>query len=219
MDKDSDVGMDLDISPIQVQPPTLPPQQQLDRQRNPQIRSIPTAQPPLQPRPQPKSEQQKPEIPPSQPPPPISQPPPSIPAILHPHSIQAFDHRLPMNVTPAPLNLSHVDFRQSIAQPQPSTTTLPTSNPVSHPDRLHLDHSRHDNQRLGTLPSIAHTRDVHPHTNVTNPYARLPGVPIRSPYTANQMHHVPHPHAHARHHSSYVNNTERLYPDQSKFNS
>ena len=36
-----------------------------------------------------------------------------------------------------------------------------------------------------------------------------PSVQLRQPYT--QMHHVPHPHAHARHHASYVNHAERLY--------
>lgn len=38
-----------------------------------------------------------------------------------------------------------------------------------------------------------------------------PSVQLRQPYT--QMHHIPHPHAHARHHASYVNQAERLYSE------
>jgi nuclear transcription factor Y, alpha len=40
-----------------------------------------------------------------------------------------------------------------------------------------------------------------------------PGV-LRSPFSVMQMHHVPHPHAHARHHNTRLNIAEGLYgPD------
>ncbi|KAI0655936.1 hypothetical protein C8Q70DRAFT_404850 [Cubamyces menziesii] len=39
-----------------------------------------------------------------------------------------------------------------------------------------------------------------------------PNLALRGQYqAAMQMHHVPHPHAHARHHASHINRTERLY--------
>ena len=42
--------------------------------------------------------------------------------------------------------------------------------------------------------------------------APAPPIALRAPYhAAMQMHHVPHPHAHARHHASSVNRMERIY--------
>ncbi|KAJ3003809.1 hypothetical protein NUW54_g5114 [Trametes sanguinea] len=39
-----------------------------------------------------------------------------------------------------------------------------------------------------------------------------PNMGMRQPYVAAmQMHHVPHPHAHARHHATFMNRAERLY--------
>ena len=42
------------------------------------------------------------------------------------------------------------------------------------------------------------------------PYLILPPT-TRRYHAAMQMHHVPHPHAHARHHASSINRIERLY--------
>ncbi|KAF5370827.1 hypothetical protein D9758_002068 [Tetrapyrgos nigripes] len=56
---------------------------------------------------------------------------------------------------------------------------------------------------------------LHSHVAVPNDTA----VTLSSPYGAQprvrvQMHHVPHPHAHARHHHSQLNYAEGLYPEQ-----
>ena len=46
---------------------------------------------------------------------------------------------------------------------------------------------------------VSPSHNVYPHNPTSHPTS------ITTPYTALQMHHVPHPHAHARHHHSSTN--------------
>lgn len=83
------------------------------------------------------------------------------------------------------------------------------------PDRQ-SDHAAHAHGRHGHGSSHAHDHGRHGQVTVgvNHGSSASPSTPngMRIPYAAMQMHHVPHPHAHARHHHTYVNRTEQLYP-------
>lgn len=127
----------------------------------------------------------------------------------------------------ASINLLSVGYQPSPTSPTPVSPHINMSDalrtrqqhmshghPHPHPHKEQHgqhDHSRHLGPALGPTTLGGHI------SNAPTPQVPQSGatpsssINLRAPYT--QMHHVPHPHAHARHHHSYVNNIERLYPD------
>jgi nuclear transcription factor Y, alpha len=83
---------------------------------------------------------------------------------------------------------SHAGLRGFHAPPQPPPTAPPPTTPSATP--------------LPSQIAAVHT--------TASP---APGV-LRSPFNVMQMHHIPHPHAHARHHHTRLNIAQGLYgPD------
>lgn len=137
-----------------------------------------------------------------------------------------YESQLSLGHNPDPINLLNVGYRHSLSHPAtPAPLSPMPSDSAQTRDHVHLghsqhDHSTHDHSRQGG--ASATSSNIAGHLSPTAPPA--PSAPangpsssninLRSPYAAMQMHHVPHPHAHARHHHSYINNVERLYPDE-----
>lgn len=129
----------------------------------------------------------------------------------------------------ASINLLSVGYQSSISHPTTPTPVSPhpsmsdalrtreqhMSHAHSHPHQEQHgqhDHSRHLGPASGSATLGSHISNAPTQPQVTQSGATpSSSINLRAPYT--QMHHVPHPHAHARHHHSYVNNIERLYPD------
>ena len=133
----------------------------------------------------------------------------------------------------ASINLLSVGYQPSISHPTTPTPVSPHpsmsdalrtreqhmshAHPHPHPHPHPEQHGQHDHSRHLGPASGSSTLGSHISNAPTQPQVTQPGptpsssINLRAPYT--QMHHVPHPHAHARHHHSYINNLERLYPD------
>ena len=126
---------------------------------------------------------------------------PATPAPLSPHSdgMNPFDH-VP---TPDPYS------RPAPARPMPGMHThshagQPGQAAHSH---THAGQPGHAMHMHGGQPGVAAAAAQSP-----PPQGSQPSISLRAPYhAAMQMHHVPHPHAHARHHASFINRSERLY--------
>lgn len=130
---------------------------------------------------------------------------------------------------PNPVNLVNVSYHQiQSQQPQSSSPTL-------YPDmRVHSHHQAQTPAPSQSTHSHAGLRGFHappqaapavPPTSTSAPplpsqmaavrtaASPAPGV-LHSPFNVMQMHHIPHPHAHARHHHTRLNIAESLYgPD------
>jgi len=93
-------------------------------------------------------------------------------------------HSHPQAQTPAtaPPTHSHAGLRGFHAPPQPASAVPPPTSASALPSQITTVHSA----------------------------SPAPGV-LRSPFNVMQMHHIPHPHAHARHHNTRLNIAEGLY--------
>jgi len=89
--------------------------------------------------------------------------------------------------------LSPKIFSQGLPpQPQSQPQPVPVQQQQQQQQQLHHHHHRHHHHHKTTLDSIA----------------------LTPPYSAVQMHHVPHPHAHAReHHSNFAAYTSIFAPE------
>lgn len=213
-DLDKDLDMTLD-SPLEPKPyPPIQPQQP-ENQRE-QARPA-VSQLPLQPRPQPsqaiqlQSQQQQ-------------HLRPQVQSQSHSSQVQSpYNHHLSLGHNTNPINLMNVGFHHNLSHPATPVPLSPhpgMSDALQPPDHVHHDHSRHDHTRnLASSSSSGMASHMHQDTSSAQPVASSAqpassSINLRAPYAAMQMHHVPHPHAHARHHHSYVNNVERLYTEE-----
>ena len=194
-DSPRDMAFDPEPSPVSPNPPrpvaTLPPSQPHPS----------TPVPTLAPAPPPQQQQQQ---------PPVTQ-------------FQA-SHRNPVNLVNVPYH-----HQMQTQQPQPS------SSPTLYPDmRVHSHSQAQTPASAQSTHSHAGLRGFHPPPQpapavpptptsapplpsqiaaVHTAASPAPGV-LRSPFNVMQMHHIPHPHAHARHHHTRLNIAEGLYgPD------
>lgn len=142
---------------------------------------------------------------------------------------EAADHLQPidrdsfMNHTSADhMEMLNLGFRQSI----PMNHSQSMSHSMSHSIQRSIpsSSSQPSNQRSLPIQSSSASHNFYPqqphhpsHKNATNPVH----IPLGSPYSsAVQMHHIPHPHAHARHHHSNIEAFQSLFaPDSGAPNS
>ncbi|KAH9831212.1 uncharacterized protein C8Q71DRAFT_783251 [Rhodofomes roseus] len=135
-----------------------------------------------------------------------------------------FDNQLSLGHNAGPISLLSVGYQHSLSHPTSPTPLSPhpsmsdalrNREHVSH-GHSHQEHGQHDHSRHMGSTASSSSMGSHISNASAQPVAQVGAPPsssinLRAPYT--QMHHVPHPHAHARHHHSYVNNVERLYAD------
>ncbi|EAU91380.1 hypothetical protein CC1G_07415 [Coprinopsis cinerea okayama7 len=148
-----------------------------------------------------------------QPPPPPPPPPPSLPdlpELPEPHIIDAEPPRLD--------HISHHERDNSFYAPMISSSSFRPS--ISIPQQIMPSHHTHGGHHHGHprhLPTQHHQNSQPKPTNHMHNFAHLPKslpVNLTSPYgSMPQMHHVPHPHAHARHHHSNLAFHHPLYND------
>ncbi|GJE94881.1 CCAAT-binding transcription factor (CBF-B/NF-YA) subunit B-domain-containing protein [Phanerochaete sordida] len=147
--------------------------------------------------------------------------PQSAPAHLPVQS--PFGEHVPMPHSAGALDMLSASFMPQSHPPTPTALSPHSAMPdvMSPPERMHDHHAGHGHSHVHPHPR-AHDHQRHMSTTSTvtvsssqpSPTASTPGSTIagvRNTYAAMQMHHVPHPHAHARHHTSYLNRAERLY--------
>lgn len=221
-DKDFDMSVDSPIESSKPSPVNIQPQLQRDESHR-FSSSAASQQPMLQPRPLaqqlPPSQQQQQAVqaPQSQP-----RPQPSVPqapsssfehiAISHNLMTVGYHPSLSHPTTPAPL---------SPHPPMPDSSALPQQDHVQH---AHEGHTRHMDMSSSSALQHPGTRMAtdHPQTSAIpngggggggGATATPPAINLRAPYAGMQMHHVPHPHAHARQHRSYLNQADRLYAE------
>ncbi|CCM06368.1 uncharacterized protein FIBRA_08626 [Fibroporia radiculosa] len=128
-----------------------------------------------------------------------------------------YEQHIPIGHGAGSINLLNVGYHHNIPHPTTPTPLSPHPNvqdTLQACEHVHQgrDHSHRDLPRqMGTTspPSAVGHAPVVSSNTVTSPSS----ISLRAPYAQAPMHHVPHPHAHARHHHSYVNNAERLYSD------
>jgi hypothetical protein len=87
---------------------------------------------------------------------------------------------------------------------------------VHHPFQASANSTSHISTPVATqLPPLSPNPQPASHAQHSTkaPATSTGSVTLRPPYTPTQMHHVPHPHAHARHHS-HLNYSEGLYPTE-----
>ncbi len=199
----------------QLAGPTLQPQFQPPPQAQQQASMVPQQQPTPQPKPQPSPILQAP--PPMQSPPPPtfnlhlgghSTTPVSLMNLGYPHPMSHPATPVPVshNSTPDALNpLEHVPPEAySCPQPLPHDHSHTMTTAAGHP---HPQPGAHTHSHAGQPGKAAHMPPSHP-VQTAGPST---SIALRAPYAAMQMHHVPHPHAHARHHASLINRSERRY--------
>ncbi|OBZ68338.1 hypothetical protein A0H81_11898 [Grifola frondosa] len=228
--KDLDMAVD---SPSELEKPSPPLVQPPPQPEKRDQRPLPISQIPLQPRPQ-LMQQQLQSLPPPAPPQPQSQPqpqpqllpqpqqqpqlqpPPSAPTMQSPYDHMSLGH------SAGPINLMNVGFHPLSHPATPAPISPHPIEGLQNMDHVRRDHAQHvhDHSRrmvpTANMPphisrevSVAHSQSA----ATPNPAPPPPAVNLRAPYAAMQMHHVPHPHAHARHHS-FLSRSERLYaPD------
>jgi len=99
-----------------------------------------------------------------------------------------------------PLTMVGLDYRSSIPINQTNTVSQPARAPQP-PQQLHMASKT-------PIPNGLYVEPPHGgHKGTTNPAP----ITLTAPYPPLQMHHVPHPHAHARHHHSRLD--AFMYPD------
>ncbi|GBE81248.1 predicted protein [Sparassis crispa] len=125
------------------------------------------------------------------------------PTYEHPHQHQ---HMGMLHGT-SPTNLMNVNANVGYHHP---LSPAPVSPVPQDGHRAH-EHSRHLGSHLQQVSSVQQMQDSPSQT--TSPQMTSPQISLRAPYAAMQMHHVPHPHAHARHHHSLVGRGEQVYHD------
>lgn len=214
-DRDSEMAL---VSPTEQ----IPVHVTMDSQRNadptpPQLQNRPTIQPLLQPRPQiqiqtmqPLAKHEHQMAHPLQ--------PQSAPQHL---SVQSpFDQHVPMPHSASTLDLlsapymspSHPTTPTAISPHSAMSEVIPATERIQpdHNTHSHHAHSRtHDHQRhISSSNGSTSAGTAQPSPTTTTPANTLNNVRT---FAAMQMHHVPHPHAHARHHHSYLNRAEQLY--------
>ncbi|THH00910.1 hypothetical protein EW026_g1689 [Hermanssonia centrifuga] len=223
LEHDSEMASPVDDQKHAALP--LPPSTQ-EKPLEPLQQPRPTIQPPLQPRPQVQihtqahahSQMQRPQLQ-TQRPQPTSQSQQQqtqsmqAPSPHHHQPVQSpYEHHMTMAHSNGSLDLLNVNYHpvSHPATPTPISPHPSMSEGMQASERVqhmhsHAGHTQHD-----------HPRHVSGHTGNGQPVAPTPApaVTLRSPFQAMQMHHVPHPHAHARHHHSYVNRAEQLYAEQ-----
>jgi nuclear transcription factor Y alpha len=121
----------------------------------------------------------------------------------HPDLSHTSDHHINYthSVPSTSLSLSSLDqyslsLRTHPANSSPRTPSLIQNSSVASSLSIATSH---------TFPHPQRSPRISPSSEATS------SVPLRSPYSVSQMHHVPHPHAHARHHHSRINYSEGLY--------
>lgn len=124
------------------------------------------------------------------------------------------------NPSPDPMSVINLSYRHHLSLSQPishQSTSLPNS---------HHSHAAVASHSLSIHPPHHQVPTMYPHKatlSTSTSVISAPGtintapVTLSAPYsTAVQMHHVPHPHAHARHHHSNITSyPQSLYPPDS----
>ncbi|THH15468.1 hypothetical protein EW146_g5012 [Bondarzewia mesenterica] len=154
-----------------------------------------------------------------QPPPPLQQyQQPQSQHQPHPQLPQQYQMAPGHNPSSVPLmniayhSLSHPSTPSTVSSnmPHPLYSTEQMSNAATHATHSHA-HQRHASSVNPPAPPPVPQQYTNQQTMAAQQAANpAPGV-LRSPFSAMQMHHVPHPHAHARHHHTRVNLAEGLY--------
>lgn len=223
-DEDHDMGVHDRDSEMTLASPVEQPSAHVaaDPQRNEelspaQLHNRPAIQPLLQPRPQihiqtmqplPKHEHQMSH----------SLQPQSAPQHL---SVQSpYDQHVSMPHSAGALDLLRAPYMTS-SHPTTPTAMSPhsaMSEVMSAPERVQPDHGSHNHH----VHSHTHDHQRHISSSATSttagtaqpsPVTSTPANTLNNvrTFAAMQMHHVPHPHAHARHHHTYINRAEQLY--------
>lgn len=124
------------------------------------------------------------------------------------------------NPSPDPMSVINLSYRHHLSLSQPishQSTSLPNS---------HHSHAPVASHSLSIHPPHHQVPTMYPHKathSTSTSVISAPGtintapVTLSAPYsTAVQMHHVPHPHVHARHHHSNITSyPQSLYPPDS----
>lgn len=224
MDQEGDGDTDMTIaSPLDGQSQSslmMAAQREHDVQR---IGS--THQPPLQPRPQVQISIQTSHLLPAQP---MTSPQASSPRRQQ-VAQQNIDH-------PMPLGQAELLTKYRAATQSHPPTPVPASPHSSLPDAMqqqpqaleqthghgehshihaHQRHHHHGHDHRRTTASVNQT-DMQPNIVMNGSPGAIPALPtntmsMRTSYATMQMHHVPHPHAHARHHHLFSTRTQQLY--------
>lgn len=230
-DEDEDQDMERDAEMNVASPVERPPSRSLaevarneeaatSQASQQQTTRTPAIQPLLQPRPQIQIQTMQ----------PLQKPERQISHSMQPQSapthlpVQSpFGEHVPMPHSAGALDMLSASF---LPQSHPTTPTAISphsamSDVMPAPERMQHDHHAghahthvhphprtHDHQRH--MPASAAAPST-TQTSPTQPAQASSMAGVRNTYAAMQMHHVPHPHAHARHHSSYLNRAERLY--------
>ncbi|KAF7794484.1 hypothetical protein EIP86_005618 [Pleurotus ostreatoroseus] len=223
-----DAEMSLD-TPVEEEKPSFPVPSQpssssLHAALQPRVQPpvLPAPPPVQQQHPSPPQQQQLRPQPPQHPPQHQPQPkPPQLPTLQtqtphHPPSVQSpYDYTMAGLGNPS-LEIPNVSYHSishpatpAPISPHPVMTDAMQTMDRSQQQMHNAGHAHHDHPRH--LSSSAVTHPGNPQTPA--PVA-MPSNLVRSSFQAMQMHHVPHPHAHARHHHTYLNRTEHLYVDQ-----
>ncbi|RPD63902.1 hypothetical protein L227DRAFT_572349 [Lentinus tigrinus ALCF2SS1-6] len=206
----------------------LQPQPQLQPQA--QIQTHPPASMVTQPQPTPQTKPQPSPMPPapvqSPHPPPPAHSPFNIQLGHNPGAVNLLNVGFPSSMshpaTPAPLSphsdamnpFDHVPTPDPYSRPLPPRP-MPGMHTHSHAGQP--GQAAHTHSHAGQPGQAAHMHGGQPGMAVAAaqsppPATNQPSMSLRAPYhAAMQMHHVPHPHAHARHHATFINRSERLY--------
>ena len=199
------MAIDPEQSPITTTPPHLP----ISQPQPPTLSQPPTPAPTLAPAPPAQQQQQQ-----QQP----QQQQQTVPQYQTTHRANPvnlvnmpYHHPMPsQQPQPSPSHTLYQDMRVHSRQHQ-----HPHSHPPSGPPTPTQQGHSHAGLRAFHAPGAPPTN---PPLNsqiaaVHSAASPAPGV-LRSPFNVMQMHHVPHPHAHARHHHTRLNIAEGLYgPD------
>ncbi|KAF5389481.1 hypothetical protein D9757_004305 [Collybiopsis confluens] len=131
---------------------------------------------------------------------------------MQPH-IHGHSHEDTSSNAPDPISILNLSHSPPISQIMP----MPPVPIAVSPQAMYIQQSQprhpHPVQNLHQQHPLAQS-----HVQISKGTTNSAPVTLTSPYPSRiQMHHVPHPHAHARHHHSELNYAEGLYPPESPY--
>jgi hypothetical protein len=117
----------------------------------------------------------------------------------------------PFSASMAAQDMAGVNFAQ-YASVSPASLTVQPAQTVqsSHQPSHHVSNpfSLRPSEHVQNISNISGSSQSHLiRGTATNPMGTVMPAGMHSPFDAAQMHHVPHPHAHSRHHSKFFSHT------------